>query len=219
MPDHKITLDYNKELARAESRANQVLKIINDNNSFSEGFDSFKNETIYNQKRAWCSLRDFFKSPEFRCYFFDSLKEYDYYNIALLEDKALLSQFELPGDVWNNNPKFRSCILRGTKYPKKRTDSLAKILRDIYKNEYISVGYPEQFDITFDLVPRMCEKDNCDICPYGIINNKNNEFEKICIQDSAYYCPILLTSCNYKMECKGDECDLLKIFKVHHKDT
>lgn len=217
-PEHTDILHSEKELERAEIRAGRVLEIINDKKSFIKKYENFKKVDIYNQKRAWCSLRDYFKSSEFSKYFFDSLKQEGYTNVPSLKSGKLLTQFELPGDVWNNNPKFRSCILQNTEYSESNK-SLAKILREIYNEEKPTVGYPEQFDITFDLVPRMCEKDNCDICSYGIINRKNNEFEKICIKDTAYYCPILLTSCNYKMECKGDECDLLKIFKEHHKVT
>jgi len=33
--------------------------------------------------------------------------------------------------------------------------------------QHILSGYPEQFDITFDFVPRMCDKGNCALCPYG----------------------------------------------------
>ncbi len=216
-PKYTDISDYKKETKRAKRRSDRVIRIINDGKSFSEGFESFKNGAIYNQKRAWCSLRDFFKSPEFSDYFYGALKQEEYDKIDLLKSKAILSQFELPGDVWNNNPKFRSCILQNTKYLKRNKDSLAKILRDIHDEENIPEGYPEQFDITFDLVPRMCEKDNCDICPFGIINGKNEEFKKICIKDTLYYCPVLLTSCNYKMKCKGANCELYNIFKKYNK--
>jgi hypothetical protein len=218
-PEYTDILYSEKELEKAKSRADQAIEIINSDNLFTKGFEKFKKGDIYNQKRAWCSLRDFFKSPEFSKYFFNSVDHEGYKNVSSLKSEKLLTQFELPGDVWNNNPKFRSCILRGTKYQKKSKDSLAKILRDMYNNEDISEGYPEQFDITFDLVPRMCEKDNCDICPYNIINGKNKEFEKLCIQDESYYCPVLLTSCNYRMKCKGAECKLYKIYEEYHKHT
>jgi len=217
-PTYTDSSNYTKELQRAERRADQVMKIINDKNVFSEGFEAFKKGAIYNQKRAWCSLRDFFKSPEFNDYFKKSLKQEGYEKVDSLKNKALLSQFELPGDVWNNNPKFRSCILQTTEFSKSK-QSLSKILREIYKKMKPSVGYPEQFDITFDLVPRMCEKDNCDICPYGIVNGKNKKFEKICIKDTLYYCPVLLTSCNYRMECKGANCELYSIYKKYNKGT
>lgn len=217
-PEYIDIIPFEKELEKAEVRAGRVLEIINDKKSFIKKYENFKKVDIYNQKRAWCSLRDYFKSSEFSKYFFDSLKQEGYTNVPSLKSGNLLTQFELPGDVWNNNPKFRSCILKNTEYGKSK-EPLAKILREIYNDEEPAVGYPEQFDITFDLVPRMCEKDNCDICPYNIINGKDKEFEKICIKNKSYYCPALLTSCNYRMKCKGAECDLYKIYKEHHKDT
>jgi hypothetical protein len=174
---------------------------------------NFKKEKIFNQKRAWCSLRDFFKSPEFNSYFKSALLEenIDFEKLELFSLKSF-QQFELPGDVWNNNSKFRNCILENTEYENSKK-SLNKILRDYFEKNKDSLGenYPEQFDITFDFVPRMCENNNCDICPIGLIKgNGKSEFEKICVIDTRFYCPVALTNCNYKVECFGKECDLIK---------
>ena len=57
----------------------------------------------------------------------------------------------------------------------------------------------------------MCEKNNCDICPIGLLKgNEKSNFEKTCITDSKYYCPVALTNCSYKIECFGKECELIK---------
>lgn len=144
-------------------------------------------------------------------YFEEALKEEglgdDDFN-RLISDEAL-SQFELPGDVWNNNSKFRKCILKTTDY-EQSTIGLNKILREFYNNNQHITGYPEQFDITFDFVPRMCEKNNCDLCPIDRIDNEDNNFNKICFKNKDMYCPIALISCNYKNNCKGkDNCKLV----------
>lgn len=202
--------NFNKE---SEKRAKYVKKIFLDSTRFNSEYKKFSKATIFKQKRAWCSLRDFFKSPEFKEYFFRSLRHEGFKNIERLNYKSLLTQFELPGDVWNNNDKFRECILRDTKYKASRV-SFGKLLRKIYSEEKITSGYyPEQFDITFDFVPRMCVLDNCSICPYGILNGKAIDFEIVCTKNINRYCPVVLVSCNYKMDCKGGNCKLLELYR------
>lgn len=208
-------LNFEKNVLYADGRAKKVEEILS--NNFENNFSSFKDDQIFYQKRAWCSLRDYLKSPEFNKYFTEALKE-NSFESACISSLTLLNQLELPGDVWNNNPKFRNCILRKTKYGK--NDKLfSKILREIYDNESIENGYPEQFDITFDFVPRMCEVDNCSICPYGIITKNTNEFNKICINDMNKYCTVALICCNYKIICKGNNCSLLKIINKYYPDS
>lgn len=201
--------DFNENIKKAKNRTKKVNKILN--NSFEEEFEIFKKNIIFNQKRAWCSLRDFFKSLVFSECFKNSLKKENIDTSKLFTLKSF-QQFELPGDVWNNNSKFRNCILENTKYDNQKK-SLNKILREYFdnnKNE-LEGSYPEQFDITFDFVPRMCENNNCDICPIGLLKEKyNSNFRKTCILDMNYYCPVALTNCNYKIDCFGKECELLK---------
>lgn len=210
-------LEYGKELTRAEKRAQEVKKIICDAEEFEKKFKPFSKTDMLRQKRAWCSLRDFLKSPEFSKYFCDSLKEQSFEDIEVLKSDNSFKQLELPGDVWNNNPKFRSCIFKGTKYEKVNT-SLSELLRTIFSEEQIESGYPEQFDITFDFVPRMCEVNNCSICPYGVIKKASKDFDKICINNKTKYCSVALTCCNYKIICKGEECSLLNLLKNYRRE-
>jgi len=201
--------DFNENIKKAKIRTKKVKTILN--NSFEKEFENFKKDKIFNQKRAWCSLRDFFKSPEFNEYFKESLHDENVETAQLFTLKSF-QQFELPGDVWNNNSKFRNCILENTEY-KNSKKSLNKILRKYFEKNKDDLGnsYPEQFDITFDFVPRMCENNNCDICPIGLLKgNEKSDFEKTCVIDTKYYCPVALTNCNYKIDCVGKECELIK---------
>jgi hypothetical protein len=202
--------DFKSNLEKAKNRTRKVKDILN--KEFDNKYKSFKRNTIFNQKRAICSLRDFFKSPEFRIYFENSLKLEGVDTSQLFTIKSF-QQFELPGDVWNNNSKFRNCILENTEY-ENSTKSLNKILRDYFdKNkDDLTNCYPEQFDITFDFVPRMCESNNCDICPIGIVKgNKKSNFEKTCINDIKKYCTVALSNCNYRVDCYGEHCKLINI--------
>jgi len=79
---------------------------------------------------------------------------------------------------------------------------MPKVIREIYKKikdcEEIADFYPEQFDITFDFVPRMCNKKLCDVCLFG-----QNGVELICIPTEDKYCPVALLSCGYFAKCEG----------------
>ncbi len=215
-PSKTNIADFNGNIKKSKNRSIKVGAILTDN--FEKEFINFKKDIIFNQKRAWCSLRDFFKSPEFNSYFKSALRKenIDFEKLELFSLKSF-QQFELPGDVWNNNSKFRNCILENTEYEKSKK-SLNKILRDYFEKNKNDLGnsYPEQFDITFDYVPRMCENNNCDICPIGLLKgNQKSNFEKTCIVDKNYYCPVALTNCNYKIDCFGKECELIK-FTMHN---
>jgi hypothetical protein len=204
--------NFAENIRKANVRKNRIKNILSNPDEFSNEYRIFLKKTVFNQKRAWCSLRDFLKSPEFKQYFNDALrKEYlsegDF--IKLFSYEALI-QLELPGDVWNNNSKFRNCILKDTEYEYSK-NALNKILRDFFnKNIQDIIGYPEQFDITFDFIPRMCDLNNCALCPIYKIENEENSFDKICLKNEKMYCPVVLIGCNYKNNCKGkDNCKIV----------
>ena len=85
-----------------------------------------------------------------------------------------------------------------------RSKKAPKVIRDLWneiKNDHPEL-YPEQFDVTFDFVPRMCEKKLCEACPFG-----KNGAELICIPDKDKYCPVALISCGYVFKCVGNQGD------------
>lgn len=211
-PKSSDLMHFDKNLSKAEKRKKEIDKLLNSATSFDEEFNYFKKDIIFKQKRAWCSLRDFLKSPEFKVYFFDALKEAGFTDHSMFRSIEALRFLELPGDVWNNNPTFRKCIMQGTGYESSKL-SLSKLLRTMFNEnrEAIPEGYPEQFDVTFDFVPRMCDKKgNCSICPYGLLHNEAKELSKVCIADKGKYCPVMYICCNYKMACIGRDCLLLQ---------
>lgn len=64
----------------------------------------------------------------------------------------------------------------------------------------IRVFYPEQLDITFDFVPRMCEKQMCSLCFFG------SGIGKLCHKQAGLWCPVTLVHCGYKHECNPTGC-------------
>lgn len=211
-PKSSDLIHFDRNLAEAEKRKKEIEKILDSQRKFDEEFDYFKKDIVFKQKRAWCSLRDFLKSPEFKVYFFSALKEAGFADHGMFHSNAALQYLELPGDVWNNNPTFRKCVMQGTGYEGSKL-SLSKLLRTMFNKNRAAIpaGYPEQFDITFDFVLRMCDKKgNCSICPYALLHGEAKEFNKVCIAETGKYCPIMYISCNYKMTCLGKDCLLLK---------
>lgn len=175
----------------------------------------------YNLKRVWCEVRDYLYDPVLKECFkkviggdsFDKLLD-DVYNI------------ELPGDVWNNNPKFAKCFWKVVKIPKNFNSSW--FVRDRFdkasnNGENLKCWggcYPHNFDITFNFVPRMCESNNCSICPIfkneNNENNKNNknkkgkDWEKICHKKDGTYCSLALYATGVKHICNGEkDCKIL----------
>ncbi len=203
--------DFETNLNKADIRTKKIKEILKNKKTFEKEYLRFLKKDVFHQKRVWCSLRDFVKSVEFKKYFKNALKEAGLNDIKIFTSKKSLIELELPGDVWNNNSKFRNCILSNTIYEKSK-EELNKILRKYFKGNTVKIGYPEQFDVTFDFVPRMCEKNNCNICPIQIINNKKiNDFEKICVNKKSKYCSFAMISCNYKKICYEKDCKLKKI--------
>ncbi|MEJ5260348.1 MAG: hypothetical protein WHS88_09185 [Anaerohalosphaeraceae bacterium] len=211
-PKSKNIKKFASNERRAKERKDEIKRVLDNAGEFNRKYSEFLEGRIYNQKRAWCSLRDYLKSPVLKEYFRKALRERGLCDddFKRLFSYQALTQLELPGDVWNNNSKFRKCILRDTAY-EDLTKALNRILREFYDTNHKEIdGYPEQFDITFDFVPRMCEKNNCTLCPIYKLDNEENYFSKICIQDESKFCPVALISCNYKSSCKGkNNCKLI----------
>lgn len=174
---------------------------------------------FYSKKRLWCALRDYLKSPSYAAWFQTAIRARLNGRVApdvpdALFDRAGNSRascqwLELPGDVWNENSTFRRCITNRV------TGKLAPLLREEY-TRLSPDGYPEEFDTTFDFVPRMCDKHNCAVCPFGAIKDAGTidraQVEKLCVAGSGKYCPLVLLCCGYYYECTqtAGECVLRK---------
>lgn len=118
----------------------------------------------FGKKRLWCSLRDYLKSPEFNPHFVQALTDAGVvtahrWRRESQELRQSLDELELPGDVWNNNAVFANGLFMPYLRNKPKTWDMPKTVREIYKalaTELRGVFYPEQLDVTFDFVPRMC---------------------------------------------------------------
>ncbi len=164
------------------------------------GFNSFG---IFHSKRAICAVRDYFKDSSYSQYFHQLLINFDFI-------KNELDQLELPGDIWNNNTRFGTCMKSlGFDYGTKASENFLNVaLRKAYDKhkDELTDCYPEQFDFTFDFAPKMCESKRCDICAFGKANKKitfnYKELKRFCPEKDNVICPVLLQYCGYYIDCK-----------------
>lgn len=205
---HLLTYQLNGKKANSK----ETLRILNDEREFEKKVEYFKKNSTLGKKRLWCCIRDY-KKGLYNKVFAEAIRE-----VAGREASKLISiwnslpmeQIELPGDVWNNSSIFRNNlfakILDIDSIPK--TWGMPEIIRYIYKqlksSGEINDFYPEQFDITFDFVPRICNKKLCSVCPFG-----QNGVELVCIPSEDKYCPIALLSCGYMAKCVRKEGDCI----------
>ena len=208
----KEHLDDTIWIKNAEIRTETILSLISDNKTFHRCVQRFyERDGQYRIKRVWCCLRDYIKSPEFGDKYFKHgllCRGIDPALVEILFSYEAKQYFELPGDVWNNNSAFRKCLLNDVKLSLKETKMpFNKLLRILYEREDIRIGYPEQFDATFDFVPRMCEKNLCDICPFKAVSEQN-EIAKICVNNEDKYCTVAMISGGYIGKCKPNQCSL-----------
>jgi len=199
-------LTYQLDGKKANSK--ETLRVLNDKRKFEKKVENFKKNSTSGKKRLWCCIRDY-KKGLYHKVFSEALREVtgrEASKFISIWDNLPMEQIELPGDVWNNSPLFKNNlfdkILDIDSIPK--TWGMPEIIRDIYKQlKYsgeINDFYPEQFDITFDFVPRMCSNKLCNVCPFG-----QKGVALVCIPSEDKYCPVALLSCGYTAKCVGKE--------------
>ncbi len=181
------------ELNEKTEEANGILQ---DDCQFDKQFERWYGQRWH--KRIWAAVRDYKKFRPLSDIFIAGIKGQANKDIWR---KDFTKQLELPGDIWNAR-FFKNCTrpiaekmgIRGTKAP--------KVLRDLWEGirSKCPESYPEQFDISFDFTPRMCEKNLCAICPFG-----RNGAKLICIPTKDKYCPVALITCGYVGKCTGKQ--------------
>jgi hypothetical protein len=161
----------------------------------------------FERKRLWCSLRDYVKSPHANDMFVGALKTA---GLAHAEgwhrsrlSRAALNALELPGDVWNNNARFRSGLFSPYLDGEPATWNMPRTVRfvsDALRRESSLAFYPEQLDVTFDFVPSMCKPQRCDVCLFG------GGVECLCHRRPGVLCSVVLIACQYHHPCDPERC-------------
>jgi len=163
----------------------------------------------FSKKRLWGSLRDYLKSPEFNPHFVQALTDAGVgtahrWQLENQELRQSLDELELPGDVWNNNAVFANGLFMPYLRNKPKTWNMPRTVREVYrllKDDLQGTFYPEQLDVTFDFVPRMCERRMCRVCLFG------GGVEHLCHGKAGLLCPVPLIACGYEHMCDPSSCD------------
>lgn len=194
-------------LTYKKMNSNKLENIVFNGDTFSQYLKEFKNTSTEGKKRLWCCIRDY-KKGVYNKIFNKALREIygkEANKLISLWNRLPMNQIELPGDVWNNSPIFRDNLFRHVIdfNDIKKTWDMPKIIRKLYRqvedDKELYEKYPEQFDITFDFVPRMCNKKLCNVCPFG-----KNGAESICIPTDDKKCPVALVCGGYDCKCIGE---------------
>jgi len=164
----------------------------------------------FSRKRLWAALRDYLKHQELNACFVAALREADVpgadrWDRSNPELVAALHVLELPGDIWNNAETFRTGLFSPFLAGEPKSWKMPRIIREVYDRLAAEdeIGfYPEQLDVTFDFVPRMCEQQMCRACPFGA------GIDQLCHEDRELWCPVLLSCCGYTVRCEPDGCTL-----------
>jgi len=192
------------QLDKSKAGPKEIIKILDNDKALEGILTEFKKTSTKGKKRLWCCVRDY-KKGLYHEVFKEAIKEIANNNAGesiKRWNNLPMDQIELPGDVWNNSPLFKDNLFANVidmnSIP--QTWRMPEIIRELYNqlknNEEIKDFYPEQFDITFDFVPRMCNKKLCNVCVFG-----RNGVGSICIPTQDKYCPVALLSCGYIAKC------------------
>ena len=162
----------------------------------------WRRKTTQGHKRLWAALRDYVENKNYRSYIED--------NFSWPARNFELNQLELPGDVWNERfsksllykaAKAADIKIKGRRNPIS-APALARKIYDSIKGTYPDF-YPAQLDVSFDFAPRMCDKQLCFICPFG-----QNGSLSVCNENPNKFCPVLLTTCGYMLNCNPNGCPI-----------
>lgn len=196
--------------ARAEDEAGAFAE---DRQSWLEVCERRFEGARYGSKRLWAALRDWVKSPEFNPLFVEALgtagsrEAGEWGRGSRLQREALVA-LEVPGDVWNNNPRLMEGLVAPSVGEMPGKMGASQLLRLLYEQSgAVEEGmYPEQFDVTFDFAPRMCAQDMCEVCPFGA------GVKVLCRPMKDEYCPALVVWCGYLYRCPGAEvCEVRRL--------
>ena len=172
--------------------------------NFDRAFSRWNRSEKYKYKRLWAATRDYIKLNYFSQNFLT--------HFSLPRDWNILFQLEFPGDIWNI--RFAKMILKPVLKDERvfgqqvfLESSASKTLRRMF--QWLRVGsdyYPEQFDVSFDFAPRMCENGFCDLCPFG-----TGSIE-ICFEgkEGGKSCPVALFTCGYRSPCNPNGCPIME---------
>ncbi|RLC62958.1 MAG: hypothetical protein DRI01_06025 [Chloroflexi bacterium] len=200
---HSQQLEFRQDLQRKD---NELQLLLHDMNQLENRYQKWVRWERFH-KRLWAALRDYLKPGSyFEVVFMKCLEGTVGTEILSLLNRRydILSWLELPGDTWNLQFSWK-LFGANVASPQELRNSYIKL-----REMGIITGnfYPEQFDISFDFSPRMCDKGNEDLCPF----RRETIIAKYCVgrdKTSDKYCPVTMVLCGYKSRCHPGNCPVM----------
>ena len=199
---------------RLEISTPKALLMLKSKEKLDKHFAIWVRTKTDGHKRLWAALRDYRKpNTDQNEPFLNALGDEKLKNLWMGSENFSIKQLELPGDIWNERfnlslvnrvAESRGIETKRRKSPKS-SPQIARLIFDKFGSRYPDY-YPEQFDVSFDFVPNMCERKMCIVCPFGENGSKNICFESNYLGDK--YCPVALISGGYKVKCKKEKCPI-----------
>lgn len=159
-------------------------------------------------KRLWAACRDYFKPGSYHQPIFHEALEAagakSVVDFLVQNKKEVLCSLELPGDTWNLtfsknlfDNKVNSPSNLRLHYNHLRAQGL---ISDDF--------YPEQFDMSFDFAPKMCEREQELLCPFKY----STLLKQYCLQNGGQgkTCPVVKILCGYNVTCSITGCPVIE---------
>lgn len=188
-----------------EQRRGYIDRLLQSINQLENTYYSWIRHRFH--KRLWAAFRDYIKPGSYNePIFIEALKRAKADLIVdLLEynRKQVLCALELPGDTWNlvfNERLFDSKI--------NHPANLREYYDQLRSEEILSDDfYPEQFDMSFDFTPRMCDLGEQLLCPF----KKSSKLTEYCFGNTGKgkLCPVTKILCGYETDCVPTGCPVL----------
>jgi len=205
---------YLQQVPIVNKNVSDIL-LSKDLSKFRKEYQLFVNNRFKGKKRTWCCIRDYLKSKhDFNKEFVWGIKELDdsenLLNIFGESKNSFLKYLELPGDVWNLNDNFIRKLI--TPHLNLKSGNIPRSLRmAIDSIDNTGKYYPEQFDFSFEFVPRMCASPvnivnngkMCSICVFG-----KSGMEAYCHHNEGELCPVTMITCGFINKCRPDTCQI-----------
>jgi len=199
---HNQKRDFENDL---QQRRRYIDKLLQSSNQLENAYCNWIRHRYH--KRLWASFRDYVKRGSYHeKVFLEGLENAGATQILHLlgeNRKQVLCALELPGDVWNlafNQRLFDSRVNSPSDLREKYNALCADgLLSDDF--------YPEQFDMSFDFAPRMCDLGEQLLCPF----KKSSKLADYCFGNTGRgkLCPVTKILCGYETDCVPTSCPVL----------
>lgn len=187
-------------------RRRKLAKMLSRPDTLQEEYHYWLTHSDRYHKRLWAAFRDYVKpGSAFRDYLLQALEAIDRPDIAAFlrsHEVEMLRGLEVPGDLWNL--RFFDRVFGANVRPASLRawyDTLSKAAR-LPDDTYV-----EQFDVSFDYSPNMCDHRAYGTCVF----RRESRIRELCLPLNGVawegkLCPVTAYLCGYVYPCNPEGC-------------